>query len=77
MSQSGLALGPVGPKRALLSSLLPQDLPFVAPRGSVLRDWHQLCDFCVDLLSSSLALAPCRAWDVRVCLCSCTAARVC
>ncbi|ELK01475.1 Tubulin gamma-1 chain [Pteropus alecto] len=53
------------PKRALLSSLLPQDLPFAAPRDPVLRDWHRLYDFCADLPSSSLGLAPCRAWDVR------------
>lgn len=52
--QASLALLPAAPGPALCS-----------PRGSVLRDWHRVYDFCADLLSSSLALAPCRAWDVR------------
>lgn len=58
--------GPSGPELAFLFSLLPQDLPCAAPRGSALRHWHRLYDFLADSLSSlPLPLASCRAWAVQ------------
>lgn len=57
--------GPRSPELAFPFTQLSQDLPFAAPRGSALRDWHRQDDFLADSLSSvPLSLAPGRAWAI-------------